>query len=158
MKASASAYQSLFLPTDGFSASLVDLKPMAATGPRQGVLMEMPGIARVITVEQGTHLFEASAREMIVVQVSVQPLRSENGGMNPAQHDAPRPTGFIPPPISEDRVAPELQPLRPVIRSYQSNGMTTDLRSGLAVRGFPAADDLRKFIRAQLPWPAELTE
>jgi hypothetical protein len=119
--------------------------------------MEMPGIARVMMVEQGTHLFEASAREMIVVQVIVQPLNSEDGGINPLQ-DAPRGTACVPPPASEDRDGSGLQPLGPVIRSHQSNGMTTDLRSGLAVRGFPAADDLRKFIRAQLPWPAELTE
>ena len=57
----AGAYRSLFAPALGF----------AATEKAGGVVLEMPGIARLMAVEQGTHLFTSGGVHLTVVQVIV---------------------------------------------------------------------------------------
>ena len=48
-------------------------------------------------------------------------------------------------------------PIGPVLRRYDTAGLTIDYRSGLAVRS-PTVDELRRFVVSQLPWPVELTD
>ena len=104
----------------------------------------MPGIARLMVAERGTHLFSGWGRNTVVVQVIVTPTGDRDAAtVLAAQRAAERswhrdPNGVDP------------FPLGPVVRVYDGAGLTVDVRSGLAVRGLPSADDVRRFLVAQV--------
>ena len=53
-----------------------------------------------------------------------------------------------------DNVPPACEePLGPVLRLYDPDSATLDLRTGLLCEGLPTGDDLRRLILATLPSP-----
>lgn len=60
--------------------------------------------------------------------------------------------------LARGEAEPEDDPLAigPVVRRYEENGPTLDLRTGLITHEWPGARDLRTFLLAQLPTPREL--
>ncbi len=109
-------YRELFPQALGFTT---EIRP-------GGLLLEMPGIARLMAIEHGTHLFTNNSGGLVIVQVII-------GSDGSASHS-----------------------LEPVIRLSDAQAFTIDLRSGLAVRGHPTAAETRKFLLSQLPLPPEL--
>jgi hypothetical protein len=156
----ANAYGSLFARNYGFTASNLDVKE---TGKDRAIVMEMPGIARIMAVEQGTHEFLDKSRGMILVQAIVMPLeRADLAGdvLRSARETEERWRSRLRETSERSESAGDDQPfpLGPVVRMYDASSLTADVRSGLACRGLPAGEELRKFVPSQLPWPGELTE
>lgn len=60
--------------------------------------------------------------------------------------------------LARGEAGPDDDPLRigPVVRRYEENGPTLDLRTGFVTREWPTPRDLRTFLLAQLPFPDEL--
>ncbi len=69
LDALVSVYQSLFSERLGFTAAMVPPKVDRTHACERAILVEMPGIARLMSLEQGTHLFAGKDRKMTVVQV-----------------------------------------------------------------------------------------
>ena len=139
LAALATAYGSLFGQDLGYTAAEV------AADPQQRALrLEMPGIARLMAAEQGTHLFSGWGRNTVVVQVIVTPTGDRDPGTVLAEQQSAGRAWLG----DADGVDPF--PLGPVVRAYDGAGLTVDVRSGLAVRGLPAADDVRRFLVAEV--------
>jgi ATP-dependent Clp protease ATP-binding subunit ClpC len=139
LAAVAKLYGSLFGQDFGYTVSEV-----AADPTQRALRLDMPGIARLMVAERGTHLFSGWGRNAVVVQVIVTPTGDRDAAtVLAAQQAAERswhrdPNGVDP------------FPLGPVVRVYDGAGLTVDVRSGLAVRGLPSADDVRRFLVAQV--------
>ena len=128
-------YRALFDPALGYAMADVD------GGPRErAVRVEMPGAARVMGAEAGTHLFAGFGRPPVVVQVIVT-ATADPAGTLAAQRaaDAAWRAG---------RSSVDPFPLGPVVRVYNAAGVTVDVRSGVAVRGLPTGADVRRFVVA----------
>jgi hypothetical protein len=131
------AYLHLFPKSTGLAAAVVDLPD---ANPRDRVLLlEMPAIGSLLAGEIGTHLFYAPGQSLIPVQVTATPL----------------PPDADPPTIARQHRA-AAQPLGRVIRVYDPESVTLDLRSGLLCDGLPRGEDLRRFVLAALPLPTSL--
>ena len=151
----AADYQHLFQPNYGFVASEV------ACGPHVldlAILLEMPGICRIMSVEEGTHLSIPPWGNLEPVQVIVR----SSSGRNPLEilHELRQADGQwrLGLRSSAGTTPPNPFPLGPVVRIFTDEGMIVDLRSGLAHRGKAASrsGELRKFILSQLEPPEEL--
>jgi ATP-dependent Clp protease ATP-binding subunit ClpA len=156
LDALVSIYQSLFSERLGFIATAVPAKLDPAHPCERALLLEMPGIAPLMSLEQGTHLFTGKDRKMSIVQAIITTI----GDRDPADLLAEQRCadqswraelrGGIAEPAKEPF------PLLPVLRVYDTTGLTIDARSGLAVRGLPSSAEMRKFVLSQAPWPAEV--
>jgi len=119
------------------------------------IVMEMPGIAIVMAIEQGTHLFIGEHRQVIVVQVTVIPLADADAHAVLRElraRDLAWRTS-----IQRGAGAPNPFPLTAVVRTYDSANVTVDLRTGMSMRGLPSAVELRKLILAQLSSPRDFS-
>ena len=125
----------------GMTATEISV-PAQQSQRERAMLLEMPGIARLLAVEQGTHLFSGWGRGMVVVQAIVRPA---------GEADAAKLLDRM----RQEGESADAFPLLPVLRVYDGNGMTMDLRSGLGVKGLPSAEQTREFLVSQLPTPAE---
>jgi len=113
-----------------------------------------PEIARAV---EGTHLILQRNGEITPIQLpTFEPAGNQDARdawqdrLN-AQSDWS--SGFINGSATE---AEEPLAVAPIVRRYEENGPTLDLRSGLISRAWPGPRDLRAFLLSQLPLPAEL--
>ena len=135
----SAAYAGLFGADLGYVATHVDGNPREAA-----VRLEMPGVAPLLSAEQGTHLFGGWGRAAVVVQVIVTP----SGDRDPAAVLAElRATDHA---WRQAGTGPDPFPLEPVVRVYDAAGLTVDVRSGLAVRGLPSSADVRRALVARV--------
>jgi hypothetical protein len=133
----AQAYLHLFPKSTGLSAAMIDVPD--ANERDRFLLLEMPAICRLLAGEIGTHLFYAPGQTLVPVQIAAIALAP----------DADPPTI-----ARQHRAAP--QPLGRVIRIYDPESVTLDLRTALLCDGLPRGEDLRRFILAALPLPTSL--
>jgi hypothetical protein len=147
------AYLHLFPKTYGFSAARV-------CGEESGgpfLLLEMPAVGRLITGEVGTHLIYARGAGVLPVQVvRVAMANDQDAAEAVAKHCRARQTWREA--VATGAAAPDgdPHPLGPVVRVYDPESATLDLRTGLLCDGMPRGDDLRRFILAALPLPGAL--
>lgn len=130
-----SLYDKLFNRELGLSANVVDDKgAIIVTGPHA---LALAG------AESGTHLFINADGSFKPVQVYVSPLAvNEKIAGRLAESERSQ---LQPPP-----------PLHPIIRIYDEQVGTLDLRTGLLTARMLTAGELRAFILAMLPLPAEI--
>jgi ATP-dependent Clp protease ATP-binding subunit ClpC len=153
----AQACLHLFPKSTGLSASLLDLPD---ANPRDRVLLlEMPAICRLLTGEIGIHLFYAPGQVLVPVQVTATPLAADANPEAIARELSPSPgtpgagRGEA---SSHGSNHSATHPLGRVIRIYDPDSVTLDLRSGLLCDGLPRGEDLRRFLLAALPVPTSL--
>jgi hypothetical protein len=147
-------YLNLFGNRVGLTAEGVRLAPPPE---RLLILLSGPHAVALARMEEGTHLFYPAHENLVPVQVAVLPLQE---GENPAarfttfQNDRRAWLHRL----AEGNAALEINPLalRPVLRIYDSQGPTVDLRTGLLTPKLPDGDVLRNFVLAALPLPPEL--
>jgi ATP-dependent Clp protease ATP-binding subunit ClpA len=120
----------------------------------RALLADLPGAYGLFRREEGTHLFLMSNR-ILPVQVWVLPLGEEDEVMTTISAFMDRRKRWRAAGGGEEN-----DPWRhlPVVRVYDENSATADLRSGLVAQGMPTAEDLRRFILASLALPEEFEE
>jgi hypothetical protein len=107
--------------------------------------------------EAGTHLFYTAQGGLAPVQVQVLPLNDEDEEAAPDRQTGGRPQGLQDKEYEASTNEDGL-PFLPVIRVYEADGATLDLRSGLMTLKTPTAAELRAFVLAALPLPEEFKE
>jgi len=147
------AYSHLFAQSLGFSATLL----ASSDATCEFLLLEMPGLYRILQHEAGTHLLYPPHENVLPLQVIIIPLEaSEDATVAVKSHIAAR--HLWQSQIATGQTSPDSDPnpLGPVIRIYDPDIATLDLRTNLLCPNLPTADDLRRFILAALPIPAQL--
>jgi ATP-dependent Clp protease ATP-binding subunit ClpC len=107
--------------------------------------------------EAGTHLFYTAQEGLAPIQVRVLPLPEEDE-MAAIRKYADAPKQGVKDKDSEESTDEDLFQFLPVIRVYQADGVTLDLRSGLMTLKTPTAQELRALVLATLPLPGEFEE
>jgi ATP-dependent Clp protease ATP-binding subunit ClpA len=144
-------YMNLFRRRYGFSATLIE-EPLDAVS--QFALLEMPGIAAAMAGESGTHLWYPAHENVVPVQVNLIPLADDQNAIEAAKaHLARRQTWRDTVAAGQETLDADPTPLQNVIRVYDPTSATLDLRTGLLCPNLPTADDLWRFVVAQLPLP-----
>jgi hypothetical protein len=153
-----SLYRTLCPSTYGFVASDVEEDSAVHADGQRSLLLEMPGIAAILAVETGTHVFTPVRGNIVPVQVIVTPIGEQNAldilqSLRARDHQWRKD-------LARGAAAPgdDPFPLLPVLRLYDSSSVTVDLRSGLVATGYPTSEEVRKFVLSQLPLAAELRE
>jgi hypothetical protein len=99
---------------------------------------------KLTKLEEGTHLFIPRQGNLVPIQVNVSPLvEAEDRGSARREENE----------NDSQAIADDLG----VIRIYEEDGVTLDLRSGLLTLRIPSPQELRAFVLAMLPLPEELT-
>ena len=156
-----SSYENMFRARYGVSATWLHRQHLGDDLVAPGVawmLLEMPAAERVLAGEVGTHLFVPAHENVMPAQVSVVPLSEGQDPPSAVREFLGRRERFRAEMVA-GRASPADDPWRlgPVVRVYDP-AATVDLRTGLASKGWPEAHEFRRFVLAQLPLPAELTE
>jgi hypothetical protein len=121
------------------------------------VVLRGPHALAVARLEEGTHLVAPAHESLLPLQVAALPVTTTPGEAV-AAYLGSRVRWLDDLAVGRAAVADDPFRLRSVVRVYEENGPTVDLRSGLLTKGKPAGDDLRAFVLAALPLPAELGE
>jgi ATP-dependent Clp protease ATP-binding subunit ClpA len=147
------AYAHLFASRYGFSATPL----LCAEDASHTLLLEMPGVAATLAPEAGTHLLYPPGENAVPLQVLVLPLAAEQdakaAGARLCDERRRWRAGVA---RGEHPPDTDPHPLAAVVRVYDSNVATLDLRTGLMCAGLPTGEDLRRLLLAALPAPAGL--
>lgn len=119
--------------------------------------------AIVAAGEVGTHLFYAAPEGLAPLQVRVLPLPKNDAAKTLREDVELLKSGATKPQNQEGESNPEGSPaaygeLLPVVRVYESEGATLDLRSGLMTLKMPTSEELRALMLAMLPLPYEFED
>ena len=133
-----------------------DLGLDAAAGDELLVL-EGSGALRFAQLEEGTHLFCPPRRNVVPVQVAALPAVAGADVAAALRATLAQRDQWVAA-MAAGRAAldDDPRPLRPVVRVYDPQGATLDLRTGLLVDRMPTDRDLRDVDLALLPLPPEL--
>jgi ATP-dependent Clp protease ATP-binding subunit ClpA len=146
------AYAGLFFQSLGFAAT-----HMEEESDSQSLLLEMPGLAQILQNEQGTHLLYPPNENVLPVQVSIIALaEGEDAAAALKAHSTARQHWRTQVAAGLAQPQSDPHPLGPVVRVYDPAVATLDLRTALLCPNLATADDLRRFILAALPLPAQL--
>jgi hypothetical protein len=117
----------------------------------------MPGLAQILQNEQGTHLLYPPNENVLPVQVSIIALaEGEDAAAALKAHSTARQHWRTQVAAGLAQPQSDPHPLGPVVRVYDPAVATLDLRTALLCPNLATADDLRRFILAALPLPAQL--
>ncbi|MEW6733349.1 MAG: AAA family ATPase, partial [Acidobacteriota bacterium] len=111
----------------------------------------------LVRIEEGTHLFFIAHDNFVPVQVNVLPLDDQEDPLTRLKtYLEARRHGRQQPAYGKTVI--EEQPLRllPVIRIYDQQGITLDLRSGIITTRLPSVGDMRTFLLAALPMDGDI--
>lgn len=146
-------YAQLFFQSLGFVATRLVIE----NREMDSLLLEMPGIARILNAEEGTHLLYPPNENVLPLQMSVIPLaEGEDAATVLKAHNAARQHWRNQVAAGVALPQSDPHPLGPVVRVYDPAVATLDLRTALLCPNLATADDLRRFILAALPLPAQL--
>lgn len=141
-----------------FGAGLsLDCQTLEAEGPFKAFAVSGPHALAVAALEHGTHLFCPRHANLAPVPVWTLPVANNDAAATVAGFIGRRREWLRSLADGSGRVEDDPCPLPPVVRIYNADGPTFDLRSGLSAPGKPTADDLRTFVLAALPPFPELT-
>jgi hypothetical protein len=150
------AYLHLFGKRYGFSSTWLE---ELWSEESDFVVLEMPGIVGVMEGERGTHLMYPPHENLVLVQVNLIGLaEGEDAGKAARAHVARRAAWREGIGRGERSVDDDPTPILPVVRIYEPQSVTLDLRTGLLCEGMPAGEDVRRFVVAALPVPPRLSE
>lgn len=121
------------------------------------ILFEMPAVAVILAGEAGTHLIIPSHGNIGPVQVRLRPLEIGDDPAAVAESFKAAQESWESA-LAAGSASPEDDPfpIGPVVRIYEENGPTVDLRNGLISQRWPNADGFRAFVLAQVPLPPEM--
>jgi ATP-dependent Clp protease ATP-binding subunit ClpC len=154
-KALAKAYGQLFEHSFGLQVNHLQASGELASLHAEALVMNGAKALKLARCEAGTHLFYTGQGGLMPVQVDLLRLSDENE-MAAIRRIAERLRQRLKPQgVDESNDLPRLPD---IIRVYESEGVTLDLRSGLMTLRMPAPDELRALVLATLPLPAELAE
>lgn len=148
-------YPAAFERQYGLSIAPVESKDLLP--PRcRACVADMPGALRILQGEKGTQLFLPRHHNIVPVQVMVLPLRETEDPVECVRAHLRRREDWRTA-VAAGLASASDDPwkLQPIIRIYDDQGVTVDVRTGLASHGLPTPQDLRRFILAQLPLPHE---
>jgi ATP-dependent Clp protease ATP-binding subunit ClpC len=148
------AYLHLFFQAHGFAATAL----ACGDDNSEFLLLEMPGIGRILQGETGTHLLYPPNENVVPMQVLVTPLREGEDAAEAIGAQAAARRRWreeVAAGLTQPQSDPH--PLGPVVRVYDPAVATLDLRTALLCPEMAGADDLRRFILAGLPLPELLT-
>jgi hypothetical protein len=151
------AFQGLGLEAALWPRPSSPASPEKAPPGAYGVLLKGPHALAVARLEEGTHLVAPAHESLLPLQAVALPVTTTPRDAV-AAHLGSRARWLDDLAAARAAVAEDPFRLRPVVRTYQDNGPTVDLRSGLLTKGRPEGEDLRAFVLAALPLPAELAE
>ena len=134
----------------------LDCKPLEVEGPIRAIVVSGPHALAVSALEQGTHLFCPRHAGLAPVAVWTLPAASNDAAATVAEFSRRRRQWLRAVADGSGRVEDNPYPLPPVVRIYNAEGPTFDLRSGLSAPGEATPDELRTFLLAALPSPPEL--
>lgn len=122
-------------------------------------LLELSGAyaAAIASAIEGTHLILQRDGNLTPVQVFAIRLEGEANAREAWKQRLDEQRNWMAA-LARGEATPDDDPLAvgPVVRRYEENGPTLDLRTGFVTREWPGARDLRTFLLAQLPPPGEL--
>jgi ATP-dependent Clp protease ATP-binding subunit ClpC len=144
-------YRQLF--SEGLS---LDCRELEADELLRALAVSGPLALALAGAEQGTHLFCPRHANLLPVPVWVLPVAND-AAATVAQFSGCRREWLRSLADGHGCLDDDPCSLPPVVRVYNAQGPTFDLRSGLSVPGVPMPDDLRTFLLATLPPPPELT-
>lgn len=142
-------YRELF--SEGLS---LDCQPLPADETLRALLVSGPHARPLAGIEHGTHLFSQRHANLLPVPVWVLPVTNEGAAATIAEFCHRRREWLRALADGGGGIEDDPYSLPPVVRLYNAEGPTFDLRSGLSVAGEPTPDDLRTFVLAALA-PAE---
>jgi len=122
-------YLHLMARQHGFTA--VEVK---GDGVVERLVLEMPGIGRMLAGESGTHVFYPAGENFVPVEVRVVPDGEEARAVEKGQNAGA------------------------VVRLYDAAVATVDLRGGMICEGLPSAEELRRMVLAGVELPGEVME
>ncbi|HXG67301.1 MAG TPA: AAA family ATPase [Blastocatellia bacterium] len=137
-------YGELFGKHLGLEATMMKGRLDAEGQAGEFILLRGPHALTLAKVEEGTHLFYPAHGNIVPLQVTALPLA-----------DGEDPMAAIAVHAGRDIVFEEPADLLPVIRIYEEQGVTLDLRTGLMTLDMPPAGDLRTFVLSTLQAPQE---
>jgi ATP-dependent Clp protease ATP-binding subunit ClpA len=144
-------YRALF--GEGLS---LDCQPLEVEEAMKVLVISGPHALALSALEQGTHLFCPRHANLVPVPVWTLAVASNDPVATVGEFSHRRREWLRALADGSGRVEDDPCPLPPVVRIYNADGPTFDLRSGLSAPGNPTPDDLRTFLLATLPPPAEL--
>ncbi len=144
----AKLYVELFQYKLGASAELLNQRNEALVLPVDAVSIRGVNVFALARVEEGVHLFYTKQEQLVPIQVRVLPL-SESDARTALREYATQHR-----PVSNDNALNNKR--LSVVRLYEENGATLDLRSGLMTLKMPTVKELRALLLAALPLPVEL--
>ena len=123
------------------------------------LLLEGPGALELARAEAGTELFVPHFENVLPIQHLALPLGDGEEPVAALRALLDRRAEWLAA-LADGNASVDDDPMAfaALIRIYEHEGRTLDLRSGLACHGVPNAEELRTFLLAQLPLPRELTE
>jgi ATP-dependent Clp protease ATP-binding subunit ClpC len=148
----AKAYAELFEHTFAMQVKRLPASAELVSLHAEALVIHGVNAATLAECEAGTHLFYAAQSGLAPVQVIVLPL-NESDEMTAIRSYAESLKGQLHSNKSKDAMR-----LLPVIRVYESEGVTLDLRSGLMTLKTPTANEMRAFVLTNLPLPYEFAE
>jgi hypothetical protein len=130
----------------------LDCRPLEVEEPMKALVVSGPHALAMASLEEGTHLFCPPHANLVPV-----PVWTLAAACNDVAEFSHRRREWLRALADgSGRVEDDPYPLPPVVRIYNADGPTFDLRSGLSAPGNPTPDDLRTFLLATLPPPPEL--
>jgi ATP-dependent Clp protease ATP-binding subunit ClpC len=119
--------------------------------PADALLTSGVNVFSLAKVEEGVHLFFSKQGQLVPIRVRVLSLGEADAPTAIRQHLEERRQSFNSEAANKGAIN-----LPPVLRLYEENGATLDLRSGLMTLKMPTVKELRALLLAALPLPREM--
>ena len=150
-------YAELYAGLPGMTAAPVETG--AGLSDWQAVLVEGRQAQPLVQAEEGTHLFFSANGGIEPAQVLAVPLAPDQDELSALEARQEERMSWLQS-LDQGEATPEDDPfaLGRVIRIYDSQSTTLDLRTGLMLTGLPKAKDLRTFLLSSLLVPPALLE
>jgi hypothetical protein len=120
--------------------------------------LEGPGIAPLAAAESGVHIFCSRQENLLPVQVSMYPAGEADVSRQVAALCAQREAWLADVAGGAASADADPWPLGPIVRFYDDEGPTLDLRTGRSLPRFPTVAQWRSLVLAGLPLPGELND
>jgi hypothetical protein len=151
-------YKELFEQGLGFEVEWVQVKSPADSG-LSALRLAGPFALALAEAESGTHVAIDDDGRLILLQVLALPLPPEQCVQSAVEDFANRREIWLRAAADgQATIEADPMPLLPVRRVYEQSGTTIDLRTSLAIDGWPNADELRRMLLSGLPLPSELMD
>ncbi|MEW6125590.1 MAG: AAA family ATPase [Acidobacteriota bacterium] len=148
----AKIYHELFTYKLGSRAELLTGNQEAAALHSDAVLIQGVNVLALAKPETGAHLFYTAKEQLVPLQIHVLPVIDHSAAATIRRFAESQKRRLSEPVDTNETDLNEAS----VIRVYEENGATLDLRSGLMTLKMPTTKELRALLLAALPLPMEM--